>query len=68
MPCRRARTCLPAMVTWPMLKNLSSGALPPITFSSTFIAFGPWSWKRYALRLNGSGRAAERSSSVTFTS
>jgi hypothetical protein len=30
----------------PMLKNLSSGALPPITFSSTFIAFGPWSWKR----------------------
>ena len=29
------------MVTWPMLKNLSSGALPLITFSSTFIAFGP---------------------------
>jgi hypothetical protein len=68
IPCRSVRTGLPAMVMWPMLKNLSSGGFVPRSFSITFIAFGPWIWKRYDLRLNGSGRAAERSSSSTFTS
>ena len=51
-----------------MLKNFSSGTFVPSVFSNTCIALGPWSWKRKDLRLKGSGRAAERSSSSTFTS
>ena len=46
MPWCNARTVWPAIVISPMLKNLISGSGPPVTFSSTFIAVGPWTWKR----------------------
>ena len=67
MPCRSARTDLPAMVTSLMWKNLSSGGGPPSSFSITCIAFGPCTWKRYELR-RPSVRSAQRWSSSTSTS
>ena len=67
MPCRSARTVLPAIVTVVMRKNFSSGGVEPSAFSITFIAFGPCTWKRYDLR-RPSVRSAVRWSSSTFTS
>jgi hypothetical protein len=44
MPCRSARTVLPAISIVVMWKNFSSGAEAPVAFSITLEAFGPWIW------------------------
>jgi hypothetical protein len=36
-----------------MLKNLSFSSGPPLSFSITSQAFGPWIWKRHEMRLTG---------------
>ena len=50
-----------------MLKNGMSGNVPPVALSSTWIAVGPWTWKRKSLR-RPVGLAAVRSSRSTLTS
>ena len=46
MPWRKALTCLPAIVIVLTWKNFTSGGCLPRTFAMTFIAAGPWIWKR----------------------
>ena len=50
-----------------MLKKGMSGSVPPVAFSRTSIAFGPWTWKRKSLR-PPVGFTAVRSSRSTLTS
>ena len=47
-----------------MRKNLSCSSGPPLSFSITGHAFGPWIWKRQTLRVTALpyGREGERSS------
>ena len=47
-----------------MRKNLSCSSGPPLSFSITGQAFGPWIWKRQTLRVTALpyGREGERSS------
>ena len=62
MPCRRVRTRWPATFISAMRKNLSCSTGPPLTFSITGQAFGPWIWKRQYLRVTALpyGREGER--------
>ena len=53
MPWRSVRTVLPAIFISLMLKNLSCSSGPPLSFSITFQACGPWIWKRHEMRLTG---------------
>ena len=70
MPWRSVRTVRPAMVIVDILKNLSCSTGPPLSFSMTAQAFGPWIWKRQQVRVTGLpiGRDGERSSCSTATS
>ncbi len=58
------------MVITPIRKNLTSSIGPPLTFSRTCHAFGPWTWNRQSFRVTGlpMGRIGDRSSSSTSTS
>ena len=51
-------------------KNLTSSSGPPLTFSRTCHALGPWTWKRQTFRVTDlpMGRIGERSSFSTSTS
>ena len=44
MPWRRQRTLRPLMLIASMWKNFTGGSGPPLSFSSTCAAFGPWIW------------------------
>ena len=46
MPWRSVRTVVPSMVMVDMLKNFSCSSGPPLSFSMTDHAFGPWIWNR----------------------
>ena len=46
MPWRSVRTVVPSIVMVDMLKNFSCSSGPPLSFSMTGHAFGPWIWKR----------------------
>ena len=52
-----------------MVKNFSCSSGPPLTFSITSQARGPWIWKRHSCRDTALpiGRDGERRSTVTST-
>ena len=70
MPWRSVRTRWPATFISAMRKNLSCSTGPPLTFSMTCQALGPWIWNRQYLRLTALpyGRPGERSSFSISTS
>ena len=70
MPWRSVRTCWPPRFIVDMRKNFSSSIGPPLSFSMTCQAFGPWIWKRQYLRVTAwpIGRDGERSSNSSSTS
>jgi hypothetical protein len=64
MPWRSVRTRRPARFISPNRKNFTCSIGPPLSFSITCQAFGPWIWKRQYLRVTSwpNVRPGERSS------
>jgi hypothetical protein len=57
------------MVIQPIRKKRTCSIGPPLSFSMTGQAFGPWIWKRHSSRLTALpyGRDGDRGSSVRST-